>query len=321
MNYYDILGVKSNATQSEIKNAYKKSVIKNHPDRGGDPAKFKQITEAYEVLKDPDKKQYYDTYGSMKNYRNPSMDDIFWNPFTYRKHVNPGQTIQIKLGITEKELFLGCTKKLKVKRKVRCYECEGQGGEYHKCTYCNGSGMVTETIQYGPNTIMQSSKPCNHCNGTGKEYTKKCKTCGGSGLLDKEEVISVYFNSGVLQGEYQTLKQKGFESTDKNSPNGDLIVIPYYKFSENYKYDGKDFYQILDIPYYNCILGTTLEITLVDGNKIKIDIPTNTKELDSIKLDYHGIKNGAYYILIHIIFPKPTNKEIELLKKIQNLHK
>ena len=326
MNYYDILGINKNASDDEIKKAFRKKARECHPDRGGDPEKFKEVNEAYEVLSDPDKKNHYDRYGSIDNYGQPTMDDIF-DPFAdffgrgRKKQIQNGQTIQMQIGLTVKEVFEGCTKKFKVKRKLRCNTCNGTGGDYHECPHCKGTGIIMEMQQFGPGSYMQTSKPCPYCNGTGKEFSKKCKDCNGTGFKEITEEISVTFPKGVRNIEHKIFNGKGYESKDKLGKNGDLIIIPVYNFGEDFEFGNNVLYQHIKVPYYDCILGCTKTITLGDDSEETIIIPKGSINGNIIALKHKGINGGTYYVVIHIEYPEPKKEEIELLKNIQKLYK
>lgn len=366
-DYYKILGINKGASDEEIKKAYKKMCLKYHPDRfAGYPEKdkkdaeekFKDVQEAYNVLSDPDKKQFYDNYGTIEGFDQNMMhngagfpgfdgfpsfegfsgfgnmfNDFFGN--TQNNQANnskrAGQSIKTKINVNIDIIMSGGEIKIKVPRKIRCTHCNGIGGENEvTCNHCHGTGMMT-TVQQTPFGIIQNSRPCPHCNATGKVVKNKCTHCNGEGFIIKNEEITINIPSNIENGHIITITGKGHESKTPNMPNGDLIVIAIYNIDENkYSIDPSsgDVYEKIDVPYYDCILGTSFDKTLPNKHNVKVDIPEKSKEGTLIKIQNEGLKiskfrnYGSYNLIIHPSI-EPLNDikdtEIELLQKIKKI--
>ena len=238
-DYYEVLGVSKNASDDEIKKAYKKMAIKYHPDRNPDDkeaeAKFKEAAEAYDVLRDPQKRARYDQFGPEGvngaggfGGGGMNMDDIFsmfgdifgghggFGGFggggRARKPQYRGGDLRLKVRMTLQEIATGVTKKFKVKKKVACPHCHGSGAEgsgaTETCPTCHGNGFVVKTQQsiFG---MMQTQAVCPTCGGEGTIIKNKCKECGGEGVVNGEEVIEVKIPAGVGDGMVVTVTGKG----------------------------------------------------------------------------------------------------------------
>ncbi len=245
-DYYEVLGVSKNASESELKKAYRQLALKYHPDKNPDDKaaedKFKEAAEAYEILSNPEKKQRYDRYGHQGvggasggggGYGGSmNMEDIFSqfgdvfggaHPFESffggggggggrRRQVNRGSNLRIKVKMTLEEIASGVEKKLKVNKFIACAPCTGTGAEkgssFSSCPTCKGAGQVRRVT----NTIlgqMQTTSTCPTCNGEGQTITTKCKSCHGSGVIRGEEVITVNIPAGVGEGMQLTMSGKG----------------------------------------------------------------------------------------------------------------
>ena len=292
-DYYEVLGVSKNATDAELKNAYKKMAIKYHPDRQVGKSdeekkaaeeKFKEAAEAYDVLRDPQKRQQYDQYGfngpqfsgasGFGGGASMSMDDIFSmfgdifgghgddGPFgsffgggrqggRTRKPQFRGGDLRINVRLTLNEVLTGVTKKFKVKKNVVCPDCHGTGsqdGKTETCGQCKGSGVVYRTMRTMLGA-MQSQTTCPGCGGTGSIITNKCKRCGGEGVVTGEEVVEVNIPKGIENGMAFNVHGKGHAGKLNGIP-GDIQVIVSVEEDKNFVRDGKDLhYQLqLDIP-------------------------------------------------------------------------
>jgi len=342
-SFYEILGVDKNATQDQIKKAYRKAAIKWHPDKFSKKSEaerkeaeemFKKIAEANDVLSDPDKRSRYDQFGDNWDKMGDGwgastgfdMGDIFGNFFGGHRHQQPrgpepGATIQTKINVTIEDIFNGDTRTLEVKVNKRCPECKGEGGETKTCPHCNGTGMVTD-VQRTPFGIIQNSHPCNHCGGTGKTFTKRCSKCNGSGFVQKTETIKINIRPGVQNGEQVKYSGMGYESKDPRGANGDLIVQFIYSIDTNkYIVQGNTVYEKLNVPYYDCIIGKTVKRKLPNGKEVEVTIKPYSKDGDKIPLYGKSINGGAYIYIVSIEMPTHiSNEEQKLLKEIQKLH-
>jgi molecular chaperone DnaJ len=346
-SFYDILGVDKNATQDEIKKAYKKAAVKWHPDRFAKKSEkeqkeaeehFKEINQANDVLSDPDKRQRYDQYGDNWDKVNQGwgasadfdMGDIFSSFFggnRERRHrrtnrgPEPGATIKCNIQVTIEDIFNGDTRTLEVKVDKRCPDCHGSGGETETCTYCHGTGMITQT-QRTPFGVIQNSSPCPHCQGTGKTFKKRCTKCNATGFVQKTETIKVNIRPGVANGEQIRFTGLGFESKDPQGQNGDLIVVVSYAIDTNrYLIQGNNVFEKLNVSYFDCIVGKTLKHKLPNGKEVDVTIKPYSKDGDKITLYGKSINGGNYIFIISCTLPNNVSeKEMGLLKEIQKLH-
>jgi molecular chaperone DnaJ len=346
-DYYKILELSKGASESDIKKAFKKLSIKWHPDKWSSKSekeqkeaeeKFKEVNEAYQVLSDPQKKSNYDRYGSADGPQGFSGFGDFggfggFDPFDLFNNMRgggqrqrgpePGRSLEYGINLSIEEIFNGCEKTITYGRKVRCKTCNGEGGTGVKtCPYCHGTGMITETKQHGF-TIMQSSHPCNHCHGTGKTVEHVCKDCNGQGFKDITEKLKISVPAGKPNGFVLNFPNMGWESKDPRGENGDLrVVISYAVNPERYKFIGNEVYELMDVPYYDCILGTTIKRKLPSGKEVEFTIPTFCQDMDQITINGHGLNGSKYVIVVKAQMPRTiSSEERELLSQIQKQHK
>ena len=306
---YKILELDNNATDEQIKKNYRKLALRYHPDRQGGKSdkekkeaeeKFKDIGFAYSILSDPEKKQRYDQFGITDDQQSMGTDfdptdlfarfmhgftgfgggDPFGDFFGHRRRQQnrgpeKGQSIQMNIPVGIDEILNGVHRDIEYDIQVRCSKCDGTGGDgVQTCPYCNGTGMVTESRRQGF-TIYQTSHPCEHCGGTGEMIKNKCSKCNGTGFERKETKVTVNIPGGFDNGYQSFIKGKGYESKDKRGENGDLLLVFIYQIDKSkYIIQDNSVYEKIEVPYYDCILGNTLERILPTGEKIKINIPT-----------------------------------------------
>jgi len=356
-DYYKILGVERNASEDDIKKNYKRLALKWHPDRHANESedkkkeaeeKFKEIAEAYSVLSDPEKKKMYDTYGTIDgsvgggfsggfpggfggfNFGGFTADDFFdvmsgrgrraGRGFT-EVH-EPGATININVGVSIEEVYCGGSKDIEYDIETRCGHCGGQGGHGIKtCPHCHGSGMITETKR-GAWGISQVTRPCPYCNGKGTTVGEVCKECGGTGVKKQHKTVKVTIPKGVQNGDNIKIDGAGYESKDPKGINGDLIVTFIYQFDQSkYRVSGNTLYELVDIPYYDVILGCEKEITLPNKEKIKVKIPKCGKDGQQVNVPGKGLNHGPYILVVNVTLPTAiTSKEEDFLEKIRKIH-
>lgn len=347
---YSVLGVSKTATEDEIKNAYRKGAVKYHPDRQTGKSdeekkeaeeKFKDISHAYEVLSDPDKKRNYDQFGDENGMQggmsggNP-FGDMFqgFNPFGHfsgfnsgtrrQQSVIPGRDIQMKIPVSIEDIFNGATRNVKYKRQVRCMSCHGAGGSGQKtCPKCHGTGRIIEQSAFGIGGISIREETCHLCGGTGFYVEKKCNKCGGTGFERVEVHQEVKIPTGVQHNEGIVIKGQGSEAKNPAGPNGDFIAIIEYKFdTKRYEINGLDVLEHVYIPWYKLLYGCSYTVNIPSGVEKKIKISSCTKEGTIMKLSGEGLKRagysaGNYFICIHYQIPdKLTDKEKELLAQL-----
>lgn len=354
---YNILGISRDASDSEIKKAYRKIALKCHPDRQAGKSEeekkkaeedFKEATKAYEVLKDPEKKSRYDRFGTIddnnsQGFSGFDMGDIFkdmgftfdmsgFNPFgtrssgQYRKSYEKGQSIQVNLHVTMEDIYNGIDKDISYDRKVKCQHCHGHGGSgHHVCQHCHGTGQIVNTQRNGYSMIQQIST-CPYCNGTGEVVDKECNHCHGTGFDTKRETIHVKLGSPV-EGAKVSYKNMGNEPKGEGE-NGDLFVVIVYdneinKYGSKYQVDRfGNVTETLSVPYYTCILGGEVETELPNHKKIKVKIPEYADNGTQIRLNGKGMHGHDYIFNIKVKMPTYVNKnEKEMLEKIKKENK
>ena len=339
-DYYEILGVSRNATPEEIKKAYRQKALKYHPDKNpGDASAeshFKEAAEAYEVLSNAEKKARYDQYGHAGMGNNfggggfgggMSMEDIFsqfgdifggfggfgsgFGRSTGRR-VNKGTNLRIKVKLTLEEILTGVEKKVKVSKYVACKSCSGtgakDGGAFHTCTTCNGTGRVTRVT----NTFlgqMQTTNTCPTCGGEGKTITEKCTACFGNGIVKEDEVISINIPAGVAEGMQLSLSGKGNAAARGGVP-GDLIVLVEEVPHDKLIRDGSNLLYDHYITFTQAALGDTVEIPTLEG-KARIKVDPGTQGGKVLRLKGKGLPSVNAYgrgdLLVNINVWTPQN--------------
>ncbi len=349
-DYYEVLGVSRNASNEELKKAYRKKAIQYHPDKNPDDKeaenKFKEAAEAYEVLRDPQKRQRYDQFGheglrgSAGGGGGFGMDiedifsqfgDIFGGSFFgggfgggRRRRVKKGQNLRVKVKMNLKEIAHGAEKKIKVKKYVACDKCGGSGAKDSKketCSTCKGTGQVTRVS----NTFlgqMQTSSVCPDCGGDGEVIAEKCTACYGEGIVQDTEVMQLNIPAGVAEGMQLTISGKG-SAARRGGINGDLVVLIEEEKHPELIRDENDLIYHLYISFPDAALGTHAEIPTVDG-KVKVKIDSGTQGEKILRLRGKGLPeinsygNGDLLVKIHVWVPKNlTRDEKKMLEKLQ----
>jgi molecular chaperone DnaJ len=353
-DYYEVLGVNKDASDDEIKKAYKKMAIKYHPDRNPGDKKaeemFKEAAEAYDVLRDANKRRQYDQFGhegvgGAAGFGGAGMnvDDIFsmfgdifggrgfggFGGFGGERYSRPmyrGKDQRLKIELDLTEIVNGTTKKFKLKNDVVCEHCHGSGsedGQVSTCPTCNGSGYVVRT-QQGIFGLMQSQSVCPECHGEGKVIKNKCHICHGEGIKQGETIVEVNFPAGLSEGMVLTLEGKGGAGR-RNGVNGDLQIIIKEKPHETLVRDGNDLVYNLLLSLPQAILGDTMEVPTVDG-KAKITIEPGTQPGTILRLKGKGVpevqgyrnSRGDEIINISIYIPETLSKdEKEFFQKMR----
>ena len=344
-DYYEILGLQRNATEQEIKKAYRMLALKYHPDKNPDNKeaedKFKEAAEAYEVLRDQDKRSRYDKYGHAgiggaagTNGYSMSMDDIFsqfgdifggfggfggfgvFGGGASRGGVTKGSNLRVKVKLNLKEVAGGVEKKIKVKKYVACDACSGSGAKHgtakDTCSSCRGSGQVTRVT----NTFlgqMQTASTCPTCHGEGTTISQKCESCYGEGIVKNEEVIKINIPAGVAEGMQVKMSGKG-NAARRGGINGDLIVVIQEEQHPELTRDGSDLLYMLYLSIPQATLGATVEIPTVEG-KAKIKIEAGTQPGRILRLrgkgvpEVNGYGKGDILVQINVWIPKSLDKE------------
>lgn len=351
-DYYKVLGVSRGASQEEIKKAYRKLAIKHHPDKNPDDKKseeiFKEISEAYQIISDPDKRKQYDIYGHVgnQNFNQPNAHDIF-NHFRQKfggfddffgrteRRIIKGTNLRIKVKVSLKDVLNGIEKTVKLKRQVFCSHCNGTGADkgaaLENCQTCHGSGRVIHVLQT-PIGIIQNEAICPHCNGKGKRIIKTCSECKGVGLKEVDDTINLNIPKGISDGMEFVVERKGNEPKERGIP-GDLIVLIEEEENKLFFREGINIVYDLHISFLDAVLGSVgMEIPTIENNvKINIEPGTNCGKVLRLKgkglpvFTGRGLTNhdfpvlGDMIIYINIDVPKKTNKEEkELLEELRD---
>ncbi|HKL43745.1 MAG TPA: DnaJ C-terminal domain-containing protein [Candidatus Absconditabacterales bacterium] len=341
-NYYEILGVSEDATEDEIKKAFRKVAVKYHPDKaGGDKAKFQEVNEANQVIGNKQKRQQYDSFrkggfggfgggGNFGGFQTGGasfdvgdLGDIFGNIFGggfggESRGPRRGADLKKKVTITFDESYLGTKKKISYTRKKIV-----QGAEKKTCDNCGGSGRITKQVQ-SPFGVMQTQSGCPVCGGSGSVYFKDGKQLGNGGLEEKKEILEIKIPAGIKSDVYLKYSGKGDEGSN-GMPAGDLYIQIHVAEDKNYIRKGDDIYVNQEVSIYDLVLGGEYEIKHPSG-KIKIKIPKGTQIDDKIRIGGKGFgssgmfsKKGDLFVVPDLRIPRRLSKEQEKLwKKLKN---
>ena len=321
-DYYEVLGLKKDASADDIKKAYRKLAMKHHPDKGGDEETFKEITEANEILSDPEKRSNYDRFGHDGPRRQgfSGFNNDFFNMAQYQ-HQRVGENMTLTLKLTLEEIYSGCHKRYKYNRNDTCNDCSGKGGSGSiNCNHCGGAGQVVVPIQT-PIGVLRNVLPCQHCEGIGSLVEIKCNTCNGSGVLKKEELIEVDIPHGVSEGMTFVMSNKGHAI--KNGTAGDLHINISEIQHEIYTRNGSDLKMNLKLNYPQLVLGDNVEIPTIEGGKIRITIEKFSDVGTNLRIQNKGLKTfkndnrGDLIITLGVNIPKEINEDTkDLLNKL-----
>ena len=338
-DYYQILGVPRNATEEEIKRAYRRLALQYHPDRNpGDKEaeeKFKEIAEAYEVLRDPEKRQLYDLYGQegvkrtgFSGFRTvedifSTFSDLFEEFFGFspgRRRGEPGADLKYDLTLSFLEAAFGVETEIEVPRKVRCDRCGGTGMEPgtspQVCPYCYGRGQISRS--HGFFTI---STTCSYCGGRGRVITTPCKECRGEGKVKGVKRLTIKVPAGVEDGMRLRIEGEG-EEGERGGPPGDLYVYIHVTPHEHFERRGSDVIYRLSIPFPLAALGGEVEVPTLNGTK-RIQIPPGTQPGEIFRLKGEGIprlgKRGRGDMIVEVTVEVPrklSKRQRELLEEL-----
>ncbi len=336
-DYYDILGVSKNATDDEIKKAYRRLARKYHPDLNKDnpkaaEEKFKEVNEAYHVLSDADKRAQYDQLGhdafqqasrggaGAGGFGGFDMGDIF-DMFTggsRRRNNGPeqGADLRYDMTITLREAFTGVKKKFSVTKNDTCSHCHGSGAEpgssVDTCPACHGTGQQ-RIVRNGPFGQMVNIVTCQQCGGTGKIIKNKCKECHGSGTVRASKTIEVNIPAGADSGVRMRVAGEG-EPGRRGGPKGDLYVYIYVEDDPDFEREGDDLYKTVNISYPVAALGSTIKVKTLD-KEVELKVPAGTQTGTRFRISGEGMphlqsfRKGNLYVEVHVTVPKRLNED------------
>lgn len=354
-DYYDVLGVDRNATQDDIKKAYRKLAMKNHPDLNKDnpkaaEEKFKEISEAYEVLIDPEKRTRYDQFGVegvQSTFRTGGFD---WSDFTHYQDISDifggfgesgfdpsifeelfghrqrgpaeGRSLRYDIEVTLEDVAKGVEKEIRVPHTVQCDTCKGVGakpGDYKSCPTCKGAGQVQRSQRRG-NTSYVTIATCPACKGAGRQVLRPCPTCGGSGFLQKTSTIKVSIPKGAEEGMRLRIRGAGEASPDGGIP-GDLFIVVHMAEHPVFTRDGSDLHTETEVSIAQAALGTEIIVPTLEGTAL-LKIPPGTQTGTVFRLkgrglsDMRGYGAGDEYVTVRVVTPtRLTPRQRELLEQ------
>ena len=341
-DYYKILGVSKTATDEEIKKSYKQLAKKYHPDISkevGAEAKFKELSEAYAVLSDKQKRQQYDAYGKEGFGQRYSSEDIFrgFDPTQFEdlfggsifesffgggsrgRRRSKGRDLRVSITLSFDEAMNGVQKELRIRKHDMCHDCDGTGaedGEMENCSSCNGSGQVRKATRTPFGSFMHVGI-CSECNGQGKVPETVCKTCGGSGSVETTKKINAKIPAGVDNGSTLRVSGEG-EYGAHGSGSGDLYIEIEVEDSDIFRRDGDDLYLNLPITFSQAVLGSEIKIPTLK-KEVTIKIPFGAQSGTNIRLRGEGAPNlnghghGDIYVVLEVITPSKLSKEQKAL--------
>ncbi|KAL6567011.1 hypothetical protein OROMI_015415 [Orobanche minor] len=345
--YYEVLGVPKSASPDDLKKAYKKAAIKNHPDKGGDPEKFKELAQAYEVLSDPEKREIYDQFGEeglKEQAGGGGMHDPFdifssffgagGSPFggvggSRGRRQRRGEDVVHPLKVSLEDVYLGTTKKLSLSRNVLCSKCSGKGsksGASLKCSGCQGTGMKVSIRQLGPGMIQQMQHPCNTCKGTGETISDKdrCTQCKGEKVAQEKKVLEVHVEKGMQNGQKITFPGEADEAPD--TVTGDIVFVLQQKEHPKFKRKGEDLFVEHSLSLTEALCGFQFILSHLDGRQLLIKSdpgevvkPNSYKAIndEGMPMYQRPFMKGKLYIHFSVDFPDSLSAEqVESLAKI-----
>ena len=354
-DYYELLGLQEGATDVEIKKAYRTLAMKYHPDRNPGNAeaelKFKEVTEAYEVLKDSQKRAAYDRYGHAAFAQGAGagaggfggfnfdfgggsgagfgsiFEDIFSEFMGGARRSRQqegvrGADIRYDLEITLEEAYKGLTKEIEIQTAVKCEDCHGtgaaEGSKAETCDTCYGTGRVRRQAGF-----FIEERTCPTCNGTGKVIKNPCKKCGGTGKVSQKKVLEVTIPAGIDSENRMRLAGQG-EAGMNGGPNGDLYIFVHIKPHPIFKRDAANLYCTVPLSMTTAALGGEIDIPCIDGSSEKVKIDEGTQSGTEVRLRKKGMTMlqsksvGDLFVRFTVETPtKLTDKQKELLKQFE----
>lgn len=336
--FYDLLGVGKDASDTEIKKAYRKLALKEHPDRGGDPEKFKEISHAYETLSDPEKRRLYDQYGEegVQNGGGPNPDDMFSMFFGGGGRRGPtgprrGEDLVHPLRVSMEDLYNGKTCRLAINRDKICEACEGRGGAEgceRECRDCDGNGVRIELRQIGPGMIQQSRAVCPSCRGQGKIINEqdKCSECKGKKVVKERKVQEIHVDKGMKHGEKIVISGEADQAP--GTVPGDVVFVIQEKPHDTFKRKGVDLLMEKEITLCEALCGFMFTVTQLDGRVLKVESPPGAVVTPNSVRMIPGegfpqrnniFQRGRLFIHFRVVFPEPNSLTDDQLQTLRDV--
>lgn len=336
---YEVLGVEKTSDSKTIKKAYRKLAMRHHPDKGGDPEKFKEINAAHEVLSNPEKRELYDKYGpeGLKQGGGGAggMGDIFEMFFGGRGGSRGRRTRERpqlkptvkKINVDLEKVYSGHMKSVIIDRKVICDDCDGKGGKnISTCMQCKGRGVVIRMVQLGPGMYSQSQSACGKCDGEGKIFRKEdiCKACKGQKTIMRPEKIEIPIEKGIPDKHQIKIEEKGNEHPDYRT--GDLVVVVFSNSHPDFQRKGSHLYMKKRISLYESLVGFKFNVEQLDNNIVTVETEPGeilhhgqVKMVSELGLPVYGetFSYGNLYIEFEVELPKKiTPQQAKVLKTV-----
>jgi molecular chaperone DnaJ len=330
-DYYEILGVARDAEAGDIKRAYRKMALELHPDRNPGnkdaEASFKECSEAYQVLSDPERRAFYDRYGhdgpraNGPGFTNVSdifsaFSDIFGDMFGGggARQSGRGADVETQVDLTLAEVAAGATKEIKIRRRATCHVCRGTGAaagtSRERCPQCRGRGQVVHSQGF-----LMISTTCPMCHGEGEVIRSPCGNCHGSGAELQEEKLQVAIPSGVEDG--STLRLAGRGETSRSGRTGNLYVVIRVLPDDRFERDGPDLHTEVPVSFPQAALGDKIPVTTLVGAQVDMTVPPGSQPGETILLRGHGLPrlqdkgNGNLVVHLKLVVPKSLTEEQE----------
>jgi len=356
-DYYEVLGITKDASTDEIKRAYRKLAREHHPDVSSDPKdvaeeKFKEISEAYEVLSDEDTKRKYDQYGHAGVNQQFGSGGFSWDNFTHFEDISDifgggifdmffgggnrrkpsknaarqGESLRYDAEMSLEDVLVGKDIEIAIPHTSNCTDCKGTGGkngDVDVCKQCGGNGQV-QSVRNSPFGQMVSVSECPSCRGAGKTFKDRCPKCKGSGRTTKTTTVSVSIPKGIEDGMRLRVQGKG-DSGYNGGPAGDLFVVIHVKDHKSFERDGVNLWTELYTTYSKLVLGGEESVTTLDKEKVAMTIPPGTQVNAVLRIPGKGLTKvngstrGDLFVRIKMEVPRKfTDEERELLQKLDS---
>jgi len=339
---YEVLGVAKDASQDEIKKAYRRLAIRHHPDKGGDPEQFKELSKAYDVLMDPEKRELYDNYGedALNGKAGPSggaadIFDLFSGGFgggrRGPRQKPRGEDLVFPLKVSLDELYSGVIKKLRITKNIICTKCNGEGGEaghVTKCGSCNGHGIKVVVKQIGPGMIQQMQQTCDVCKGQGKVIPERfrCTDCKGNRVSQKKETIECSVQRGMRHS--QKITFAGMADEAPGVTTGDVVVVLQQKEHEFFVRKGDDLFMRQTLSLADALCGFSFDIHHLDGRILRVRsepghvyTPGDIKVIhnEGMPLNRNAFVKANLYVEFKVEFPESgslSNQDRTVLRQL-----